>query len=213
MSPRRSSPSRRTSGRCAGSAATRTRAPRDSPQRREMPRADLDQRPGGIGGQRGREGLGEFAERAVDHDAAVGRARRQVDGVELAQLEDMLGVDRVGIAQPALDVGDRERGRPRGPRRLRRGRALRLTLRRADRARAPRRDILARARRAPLQRSSPATAASRCTKREARSARRRAWPSRPGSPRRRPAPARNRGPRARCAAPADRGPAHGAWAG
>ena len=59
--------------------------------------------------------------RAVDHGAAVARAGRRVDGVERPQLENVLGVDRVGIAQPVLDLGDRERRRPRVERRLRRG--------------------------------------------------------------------------------------------
>ena len=86
-----------------------------------MPGADLDQRGGGIGRQRGGKGLGELAQRAVDDDAAVSRARGQVDGVELAQFENMLGIDRVGIAQPVFDLGDRQRCRPRGTRRPRRG--------------------------------------------------------------------------------------------
>ncbi len=83
--------------------------------------ADLDERAGRIGGQARCKGLGEIAERGVDDDAAIGRARRQVDGIELAQLEDVLGVDRIRVAQPVLDVGDGERARPRGARRLRRG--------------------------------------------------------------------------------------------
>ena len=78
------------------------------------------QRAGRIGRQSVRERLGELAQRAVDDDAAVGGARRQVDGVELAQLENVLGVDGVGIAQPVLDLGHRQRGRPRRARRLRR---------------------------------------------------------------------------------------------
>ena len=90
-------------------------------ERGEMPGADLDQRGGGIGRQRGGKGLGELAQRAMDDDAAVGRARRQVDGVELAQFENMLGIDGVGVAQPAFDLGDRQRCRPRGARRPRRG--------------------------------------------------------------------------------------------
>ena len=98
--------------------------------------ADLDERRGRIGGQRGRECLGEVAQRGVNDDAAIGRAGRQIDGIELAQLEDVLGVDRIGIAQPVLDVGDRERGRPRGARRLRRGLFDALDLRRTiERAR------------------------------------------------------------------------------
>ena len=37
---------------------------------------------------------------------------------QLAQPQDVLGVDRVGIAQPGLDLGDRELHRPRVARRL-----------------------------------------------------------------------------------------------
>ena len=90
-------------------------------ERGEMPGADLDQRRGGIGRQRRGKGLGELAERTVDDDAAVGSARWQVDGVELAQFENMLGIDGVRVAQPAFDLRDRERCRPRGTRRPRRG--------------------------------------------------------------------------------------------
>jgi hypothetical protein len=73
----------------------------------EMPGADLDQRRGGIGRQRRGKGLGELAERTVDDDAAVGSARWQIDGVELAQFENMLGIDGVRVAQPAFDLRDR----------------------------------------------------------------------------------------------------------
>ena len=67
----------------------------------------------GSSGSAPREGLGELAERAVDDAAAVGRARREVDGVKLAQPQDVPGIDGVGIAQPVLDVGDREGERSR----------------------------------------------------------------------------------------------------
>ena len=69
--------------------------------------ADRNERIGSIGRKSGSECLGEFAQRGMNDDAAVGRARRQVDRIELAQLEDMLRVDRVGIAQPTLDIRDR----------------------------------------------------------------------------------------------------------
>ena len=62
-------------------------------------------------------------------------------GVERAQAEDMPGVDRVGIAQPQLDLGDRQRRRPHGARRLR--------LRPRDRLRLP---ASARRARAPARR-------------------------------------------------------------
>ena len=90
-------------------------------ERLEMPRADGQELGLGIVRQGGCEGLGEFAERAVDHAAAVGRARLEIDGVELAQLEDVARIDRVGIAQPVLDVGDGEIEWARLTRRLGRG--------------------------------------------------------------------------------------------
>src|SRR5262249_46762504 len=82
---------------------------------------DRDQLGGRIGGQPGRKRFREFAQRSMNDDTAVGGARREVDGVEFAQLEDMLGVDRVGIAQPILHIGDGKPGRARGARRLWRG--------------------------------------------------------------------------------------------
>ena len=102
------SPRPRTSARCAGSAATRTRAPPDSPRARaKCFCAERDQRAARIGRQAGRERLGEFADRAVDDDAAVGARPAAVSTASSgAQLENVLGVDRVGIAQPVLDVGD-----------------------------------------------------------------------------------------------------------
>ena len=47
----------------------------------------------------------------MDDDAAIGRARRKVDRIKLAQFEDVFGEDRVGVAQPMLDLGDGERDR------------------------------------------------------------------------------------------------------
>ena len=87
-------------------------------KRSKMLAADVDERGGRIGGERRCEVFGEIAQRGMDDDAAIGRARRQIDGIELAQLEDVLGVDRIRIAQPVLDVGHREPGRPRGARGL-----------------------------------------------------------------------------------------------
>src|SRR5262249_23554781 len=88
-------------------------------ERREMLLADRDQGGGGIGRQARRICQRELAERSMDHKAAGGGARCQIDRIELAQLENVLGIDGVGIAQPMLDLGDGERGWPRRPRRLR----------------------------------------------------------------------------------------------
>ena len=52
--------------------------------------------------------LCEIAERIVDRRTAVGRRQRHVHGIERRQLQDMLCVDCVGIAQPVLDRGDRQ---------------------------------------------------------------------------------------------------------
>ena len=67
--------------------------------------------------------LGEIADGGVDDGAALGRAGRGVHHVERPQAQNVLGVDRIRIAQPMLDFGDREALRPRRPRR--RGRGLR----------------------------------------------------------------------------------------
>ena len=63
----------------------------------------------GSAGSVGGEGLRELADRAVDDDAAVGCARAAVStAIERAQPENVLGIDGVGIAQPVLDLGDRQ---------------------------------------------------------------------------------------------------------
>src|SRR5262249_60075505 len=63
-------------------------------------------------------GLRELADGTVDRVAAFGGARRHVDRIEAVELEDMLRVDRVGVAQPVLDLGDGERAGSRSARRL-----------------------------------------------------------------------------------------------
>ena len=160
-----------------------------------------------IGRQRVGECLGEIADRVVDHGAAVGGAGRRVDGVERAQLEDVLGVDRVGIAQPVLDLGDDELRRPRRERRLRLAAAATglHACGGASSVARPARDSARRARapRSSAPRPRPRRAAARSARRP--SARRRAWRRGSGSPPARRAPARSRAPKGRCAAPADRG--------
>ena len=59
-----------------------------------------------VGRQGVRKLLREFADRFVDKSAAVGGAGRRIDGLEREKPQHMLGVDRVRIAQPVLDVGD-----------------------------------------------------------------------------------------------------------
>ena len=124
-------------------------------QRREMLLAELRSARRRVVGQLVLELFGEVADRVVDHGAAVARAGRRVDRVERLAAENVPGVDRVGIAQPSLDLGDRERLRPRVARRLRLGPRDRLgALRRLVERRAPARDS---ARRAP----APPSIASR----------------------------------------------------
>ena len=206
--------SRRTMRRCAGSAATRTRALRESRTSglKCFSPISISARTGSSGNCAGNV-LSNSPMRVVDDGAAVGGARRRVDLVERRQLEHVLGVDRVGIAQQVLDLGDAEASRSRGERRRRRRPRRRLRRRRPRRAGAPapcsaRR---ARARRPSALRRRPRRAAARSARPP--SARRRAWRRGSGSPRARRAPARNRAPKDRCAAPADRGRGRGASAG
>ena len=103
----------------------------------------------GILGQLARKSADEFGERRVDADAEIGAAGIGVELVERLQFEDMAGIDRVGVAEPGLDLGDRQPARPRGERRARRGaaaaagiprrRAVRPRPAPPDRARARRR--------------------------------------------------------------------------
>src|SRR5262249_5332825 len=85
--------------------------------RAEVLTADLEQFMHRLIRQRGRERFGELAEGAMDDAAAIGSARLEVDGVELLQSQNVPGIDGVGVAQPVLDVGDREGERARVARR------------------------------------------------------------------------------------------------
>ena len=89
-----------------------------------MPRSDAR----GIVGKAVGKSLRELAERIVDRRAAIGGRQRHVDGIERVELQDIFGVDRIGIAQPVLDRGDRQFQRPRRARRLWRGLRDRLDL-------------------------------------------------------------------------------------
>ncbi len=96
-------------------------------------------------------------------------------GIERLQAQDIAGVDRVGIAQPVLDLGDRQPRRPRRERRLRRRALGGFHVAPDDRARGRARDSCCRARATSSQRAR--RRARRCAARSARprSARRRAW--------------------------------------
>ena len=95
---------------------------------------------------------GEFADGGVDDVAALGRARRRVDLIERRQAQDALGVDRIRIAQPVLDVGHRQARRPRGARRRRRrARRGRDLFRVVQRARAAEVEVAAVDHRLPLR--------------------------------------------------------------
>ena len=62
----------------------------------------------------------EAAERIVDQRPAEREVRGEAERIERLQLEDVFGVDRVGIADEGLDLGDGEAARPDGDRRDRR---------------------------------------------------------------------------------------------
>ena len=72
------------------------------------------------------EALREFADGGVNERAALGGAGFGADRIERGEPQDVLGVDRIGIAQPVLDLGHRKAFRPCRARRFRR----RLRLRR-----------------------------------------------------------------------------------
>ena len=88
--------------------------------RAEMAAPDRDQL--GSDRQAGRADSGGRIRRAPRGcDAEIGAAGIGVERVERSQPQDMAGVDRVGVAQPGLDLGHRQLARPRGERRARRG--------------------------------------------------------------------------------------------
>src|SRR5581483_11254846 len=72
-------------------------------QDRKVLAPQLQQLTNNVVGQSLAIAFGELADRSVDHDAAVARARRRIDRVERPQTEQMPRVDAVGIAQPVLD--------------------------------------------------------------------------------------------------------------
>src|SRR5262249_12018193 len=53
-------------------------------------------------------GLGKFGDGGMNDAAALGGARFGIDGIERAQPQHMFSVDRIWIAQPILDLRDRQ---------------------------------------------------------------------------------------------------------
>ena len=109
-------PAPRTSGRCAGSAATRRRAP--SAGRAPRPKAlrpNVEQSLIGIGRQAIARRLQELLERLMDETAAFGGGRIGIERIERLEIQDMPGVDGIGIANPGLDLRHRQAGRAQRP--------------------------------------------------------------------------------------------------
>src|SRR5579863_5076636 len=73
-----------------------------------MALADLPELDLGMRRKAFRKVLDEFGERLVDGDAEIGAVGLGVERVERPQPQDMLGVDRIGIAPPRFDVGNRQ---------------------------------------------------------------------------------------------------------
>ena len=69
-----------------------------------------------------REAAKEGVERPMNGGAELGAAGIGVEFVQSPQPEDMAGIDRIGIAQPGLDLRHRKLSRPRRERRTRLGR-------------------------------------------------------------------------------------------
>ena len=95
-------------------------------QRGEMRPSQFDERACRIVRQLFGEALREFADGGVDEGAALGGAGFRADRIERGEPQDVLGVDRIRVAQPVLDLGHRKARRPCRARRFRR----RLRLRR-----------------------------------------------------------------------------------
>ena len=67
----------------------------------------------GAGRQRVRKLLQEIVERRMDEGAALRQAGIGIERIERAQPQNVPRIDRIGIADPGLDRGDRELARPR----------------------------------------------------------------------------------------------------
>ena len=71
--------------------------------------AERDQFARRVGGQASSaKSLRKVADGGVNDGAALGGARLGVDRIERAQAQNVLRVDRIGIAQPILDLGHRK---------------------------------------------------------------------------------------------------------
>src|SRR5206468_10795384 len=76
--------------------------------------ADLQELALGVFGQYSREAADEFFERLMDGDAEIGAAGSGIELVQRFEIEDMPGIDRIGVAQPGLDLRHRKPARARG---------------------------------------------------------------------------------------------------
>ena len=92
--------------------------------------ADADELPERIGRQPFGVGRGEFLDDAVQQLAAILRRRIRHEIVERVELQDLAGMDLVGVAIERLDLGDAERKRLKIARRARRRAADGLHIRR-----------------------------------------------------------------------------------
>ena len=88
----------------------------------EMAAPDRDQLGYRIGRQLARKATHKFGKGLMDADAEIRSTGIGVQFVQGCQTQDMAGIDRVGIAEPGLDLGDRQLAWPRGKRWARRGR-------------------------------------------------------------------------------------------
>ena len=61
----------------------------------------------------------EFVQRVVDEAAAVGGAGVGLQRIQRAKIQDLTGIDRIGLAHPQLDPGDGKLSRARLERRAR----------------------------------------------------------------------------------------------
>ena len=96
---------RRTSGRSARSAATRRPRRRAATAPRRSLAADRQQlAPRHRPAARAESGGRIRSSASMDEDAALGAAGIGVERVERLEAQDMAGIDRVGIAQPGLDL-------------------------------------------------------------------------------------------------------------
>src|SRR6516162_4689294 len=82
-------------------------------QRAEMRAADCQQLRLRLGRQCARITMNKFVECGMDRDAEIGPAGVGIEFVEWLELEDMAGINRIGVAQPSLDLGHRELARAR----------------------------------------------------------------------------------------------------